>query len=160
MAMVTCPECKNKISDSATSCPQCGAKAKKRTSRATIAIVGFVSIIMVMCTYNTASNPTATTPVVRTPEQIAKEAEFQAVVRGAASLKAAAKDPKSFKLESAIRMASGAMCYEYRATNSFNATVPGRAVFLSGVGSSNAADWNKHCAGKTGTNYTHARQAI
>lgn len=108
---------------------------------------------------------TRTQPVIQaTPEQKAtklkKETEFQRVVLGAILLKTRMKNPDSFKLETATMMKSGFICYEYRATNSFNAVVPGTFVVASKVASQEAKDWNKYCAGQSGTDYTSARQAL
>jgi DNA-directed RNA polymerase subunit RPC12/RpoP len=164
MALLKCAECKNEVSDTAKSCPKCGAKVVKPTSRMTIGLVGIVSVMMVMCTYNSASNSPGPAAITKTPEQIAagnrKEAEFQDVVRGATLLKTAMKNPDSFKLESAVKMSGGAVCYEYRSRNSFNAVVPGFYVSLLGAGSTKPGDWNKYCANKTGTDYSYARRAL
>lgn len=120
--------------------------------------------MLVKCSYDLGNKPPAPPAITATPEQDAvklkKEAEFQRVVLGAKLLKSAAKNPDSFQLTSAVLMADGAICYEYRATNSFNAVVPGVFVLTSGQASKESADWNRHCAGKNGTNYTSARQAL
>jgi hypothetical protein len=85
-----------------------------------------------------------------------QEAEFQHAVSIARALKAGMKNPSSFELGSVARMPSGALCFEYRGTNSFNAVVPGYAIepptgkLLAGDERATAAAWNKHCAGKTG----------
>ncbi len=160
MALIKCQECNGEVSDTAKSCPQCGAEVDKPASTTKVVVVGVVLLFLVGWVYNAGSDSRAGPPPAPSAAQIANEAEFKAVVIGAAALKAASKNPKSFKLESAVKMASGAICYEYRGTNSFNAIVPGNAVFILGVGSSKPADWNKHCAGKSGIDFTHARQAI
>jgi hypothetical protein len=65
------------------------------------------------------------------------------------------KNPDSFKLEQTLRMADGSLCFSYRATNSFDAIIPGHAVYASGklAISGNpqfAANWAKYCSGKSG----------
>jgi hypothetical protein len=75
------------------------------------------------------------------------------------------KNPASFQLEQAIHMDDGTLCLTYRATNSFNAIVPGRTVIAKGKtvssGESNFVPfWNKHCGGKTGTDISYIRAAI
>jgi hypothetical protein len=40
------------------------------------------------------------------------------------------KDPKSFSITSAMVMDDGTACYEYRAVNSFGASLPREAVML------------------------------
>ena len=68
------------------------------------------------------------------------------------------KDPKSFSLTSAIVMDDGPACYEYRAVNSFGASLPREAVMLPS-GKIFTADhdenafisaFNKGCAKKSG----------
>lgn len=72
----------------------------------------------------------------------------------ARKLKAAAKDPRSFELVSAIQVPGDAVCFTYRATNSFNATlqnsavmVPGKtpSILIEGQHQAFVASWNKHC---------------
>lgn len=79
------------------------------------------------------------------------EAQWQEAIRYVVALRKSMKNPDSFKLESATRTPDGFYCFEYRATNSFNAMVPGQAI----VGNGKAATsdqrsvmvplWNKHC---------------
>lgn len=162
MALAKCHECGHQVSTDAKACPQCGAKIKQPTSRFTILIVGLICIGFAKFIFDPEPSPP---PVAeQTPEQAAaklkKEAEFQRVVIGAKALKQAAKNPDSFKLTSAALMESGAICYEYRATNSFNAVTPGKFVVSKNGGSAEAAAWNKHCGGKSGTDYSYARQAL
>src|SRR5262249_4993740 len=63
-----------------------------------------------------------------TPEQQADEARWRRDVLAIRQLRSNMKNPDSFKLEEALRMDDGTLCLTYRATNSFNAIVPGRAV--------------------------------
>ena len=77
------------------------------------------------------------------------------------------KNPKSFDLETAIELPDGTLCVTYRATNSFNAIVPGQAV-LSLKGNSVMSDdrekfparWNATCAKKSGKDIAYIRQAL
>lgn len=81
-----------------------------------------------------------------------RESRFQEALIYARVLKKSMKNPDSFKLETVIRTPVGIFCYEYRATNSFNAVVPGKAFVGAGKsgtsdsGPSFAGQWNKHCA--------------
>jgi len=104
-----------------------------------------------------------------TPEQIAaKKAKEEADTRVYSAnmlalrrLKAAMKNPDSFKLEEALRMPDGSLCLTYRATNSFNAVVPGYAVVnpAGAIVTSNmdgfAGRWNHACAHKAGDEVTY-----
>lgn len=95
------------------------------------------------------------------PQKLAREREFQTVVAGARWLKENMHNPKSFELVSAFVTDGGkAICYEYRGTNAFNAIVKNHRVISDTVNSGKATDWNKHCAGKAGTDYSYARHAI
>ncbi|WP_255368720.1 hypothetical protein [Polaromonas sp. OV174] len=99
--------------------------------------------------------------IAEAAEKVKKEAEFQRIVAGAKVIKQGAKNPNSFSLNSAVLMADGSICYEYRATNSFNAVVPGKLVITqNNKATQEGRDWNKFCGGKTGTDYSHARQAL
>ena len=73
-------------------------------------------------------------------------------------LKKAMNDPEKFKLESALVIdETGAVCYEFRAPNSFGAIIKGQAVlardgkqFLLNTDSGFSKLWNRECAGKRG----------
>lgn len=94
-------------------------------------------------------------------EKNIKEARFRLGMVYARALKKAMKNPDSFKLEQALRMADGTFCFQYRATNSFNAIVPGQA-FVGSKGKSGVSDgsgrfasqWNRYCGGKSGDNFS------
>lgn len=58
MALVTCKECKNEISDSAAVCPQCGAKPQQKTSIVTW-IVGAILLVVVFKTCSTINEKNA-----------------------------------------------------------------------------------------------------
>lgn len=96
-----------------------------------------------------------------------KEEAFQEAVAYAKAIKASLKNPASFELVDAIRTPTGALCYQYRGTNSFNAVVPNYAVIppggkgaVSGPTDQVATAWNKHCAGQSGESMRHVRQAL
>jgi hypothetical protein len=94
-----------------------------------------------------------------------EEIEFQIAVRAARALKQSMKNPDSFKLEETIKTDAGALCFTYRAANSFNALVPGRAVIAAkkAYTSDNegfSSYWNKHCGGKPGRSMSHVAYAL
>jgi hypothetical protein len=67
-------------------------------------------------------------------------------------LRESMKNPDSFKLERVVRMPDGSLCYTYRAANSFNAIIPGQAVFSpTKTAMSGSVEfpflWSKHCKG-------------
>jgi hypothetical protein len=78
--------------------------------------------------------------------------QFQVAVKAAIALREMMKNPDSFSLERVNQMADGTLCYTYRAANSFNAIIPGQAVFTQKEtalsGSLNfPLLWSKHCRG-------------
>jgi len=109
------------------------------------------------------SEPNKIVPASPAPAQTAEEkAEDKflvSAVMGAKSLKAAMRDPDSFKLESALLMGNGdAVCYSYRARNGFNGMnvgyavlVPKTSVLLSSDSQGFTSAWKKSCNGKTGS---------
>ena len=84
-------------------------------------------------------------------------------------IKKALKNPKSFNLESFLIFPGGATCYEYRGTNSFNAVVPGQAVFDPKDGAILTADrdgnrfvkkWNSLCTKSCGKEHAGGLKAL
>lgn len=190
MAMIKCGECGAQISNKAQACPQCGAKRPKRTNRLTLIFAWLLGAGGLMAAYSaidsqqrldTAAAQAAAREAALPPEQraalardraaaassaAALEIEFQRAVSIARQIKANMKDPDSFKLTGVTLTSAGALCFQYRAKNSFNAVVQGFAVVPkqgpSAAGSEQdvAGPWNKHCAGKSGSDFTHVRQVL
>lgn len=160
MALVKCKECSAQISDEAERCPQCGAKVKKPMGRFKIMALGLIAISVIKCTYDQSSGNTTQAPA-KTPEQIKadveKERAFQADVIRVKALKSSLKNPESFELVDAIRMADGTLCVTYRGTNSFNAITTERAALVGAFG---RGTWSKHCSGKTGQDMGHIKHAL
>ncbi len=96
-------------------------------------------------------------------EENRKFARDVAVVR---QLRSSMKNPASFDLETANRVDDGTLCVSYRATNSFNAIIPGEAVitkdkiYTSDNRERFVAEWNKRCANKSGKNLRHIRMML
>jgi len=174
MALVKCKECGAQISDMAKACPQCGAAPKPSTSRTTIAVGGLFilavagmvsnankSDVNYQTTASQAAAPTGTnaaTPPLDPAKQKA-DREINVVLLHARALKQSMKKPETFELLTATLMEK-AICYEYRARNSFNDRTNEHYVVVDLKGSSSAKDWNTHCAGKTGTDYTAVRSVL
>ena len=76
----------------------------------------------------------------------------------ARKLASSMKDPETFELKSMFVTDAGAVCYEYRATNSFGAQLAGSAVLTAKSkffvqergGSSFARAWNRECKDASG----------
>ena len=160
MALIQCKECKAQVSDSAKTCPACGAPVPQPTSRLAILIAGIFGLVVFSAIFKL--NPTAPQAVAAAPtaEETQKNKDFKLVFIGAQMLKKSVKNPDSFKLTSATRMADGTVCYEFRATNSFNAVVPGRFTLAPNKGSAEDAEWNKYCAGKSGADFTYVKSVL
>lgn len=165
MALKDCDECGKPVSTDAKACPHCGANPPTKTKLSTWAIGLFSAAIIGSCINSQdGARERASKIPPPTPEQVAatKKAddEINAGIRAGRQIKASLKNPKSFELESFLIFPGGATCFEYRATNSFNAVVPGKAVFdpsdntiLSMDNGSNRfiKKWNEICT-KTGGN--------
>jgi hypothetical protein len=162
MALVECKECKTQISSEAKACPKCGAAPPKPTSRLTILIAGLFLFFILKSIFgvNSSGPSTAQSKPAPSAADVKKEADFQQVVNAARWVKKSVKNPKSFELEYAGYTDGGTVCIKYRATNSFNAIVPGVYVMSNTVSGDTAALWNKHCSGHPITDFTHARQAL
>jgi hypothetical protein len=89
-----------------------------------------------------------------------REARFQKIVAGAMWLKTNQKNPASFELVSATMPDSATACYVYRGTNSFGAVVTQRHVISNMVNSGELSTWAKHCDGRSGEDFSFARQAL
>ncbi len=158
MALKKCEECGAQVSTEAESCPHCGAKVKKSMGIGKVLALFILVFAVAKCAVDDGKKPQQP---AKTPEQIEREAKeeaaFQADVAKVKALRAAMKNPDSFQLVSAIRMDSGVLCVEYRATNSFNAVITEhKAITPAGA----LADWNKACGGKTGKDMSYLRHAL
>lgn len=162
MALIKCKDCGADVSKSAKTCPQCGAKMPAKTSTFTI----LVALLIAFGAYISLTTPSAppAPPVQKTSAQLAaekKEADdFQRAVMALRLVRNNMKNPASFSPTLVGITAAGAICIEYRATNAFNAIVPGRFVVAGTSSGDSAAAWNQHCANKSVTNFTHAQRAM
>lgn len=165
MALMKCGECGGQVSSEAKACPACGAPppdVPRKTSTLTWVLGGLFGVGVVSAVVNEGDRPPPVAPrVALSPADQAaeteREARFVKATLLARAIKQGMKNPDSFKLESAFVTDVGAMCFEFRGTNSFNAVVPGSAVVSpdgkkSAQGSDGevAALWNKHCSGARG----------
>lgn len=136
MALVICKECGGKVSSKAEACPHCGAKRPKKTSVLTWIVGGIFAFAIGGAVINGQRQaeplPAARAPAASTTRVAPTQAdlEINAAIAAAKTIKAATKNPASFKLDTFMIYPGGATCYEYRGTNSFNAVVPARAVFV------------------------------
>lgn len=167
MALMKCKECGGSVSSEAKACPGCGAKPPKAPmSRLQLMFVGAI-VIAIGASVVAPSKPAPPAEVV-SPEQAANRArakeladrEMNLVLAGARRLKEAMKKPETFELISATMMDGKVICYEYRARNSLNDRRTEQYVLGDKFSSNKVADWNKHCAGKSGTDYSSVRAGM
>ena len=142
----------------------------------TIRMFGFLVLLvigLVQCDRPTYAPPSTPEEIVahdrsnqiQANAQRKNELQFQSFVIIAKAVKASMKSPDSFKLDTFTKMESGAVCMTFHATNSFNAIIPGSAVFYSDKlhvegEKGYSAHWNKMCAGKHGEDFIFVRQAL
>ena len=173
--MVKCRECGAEVSSHAKACPKCGAPPPARPVRfnwpmvftAFVIAAGFALTVAKCDSDNTRARQAeaAKTHAERTVDA-KKEADFQRAVRLALTAKKGMKNPQSFQLSTAILTDAGALCFVYRGTNSFNATVPGYAVLTAAnqlaIGSADDVRrlWDAHCSMKRGDDMLYIRNAL
>jgi hypothetical protein len=128
-----------------------------------IAVLGFVAAIQGYSGHSAAQ--TELSPEAKA-KKASEDAQWAREVTAVSRLRKGIKNPASFNLEQALRMEDGTLCLSYRATNSFNAVVPARAVITDKAitTSDNEARlvplWNKLCGGRKGTDISYIRRAL
>ena len=142
MAMIECHECRSQISSEAKVCPSCGMAPAKGTSVISLVVVGLIGIFMVKCTYDEATK-THQPPPQKSAATIQADNELNTAIAYGTLIKKATKDPSSFKMESFLIFPGGVACYEYRAKNSYGATVPAKAVYDGVALTTSETDRNK-----------------
>lgn len=125
-------------------------------------LVGIIAIIVIAELVSGAKEPLRQ----KTPATSMEDLIFTANVYAVKRIRDSMKNPASFDLNEAIRLDDGTLCLTYRATNSFNAIVPGQAIvddkatYTSDRGASFTTRWNRVCANKTGTDVKHIRTGL
>lgn len=122
-------------------------------------LLSFVALVIIGAIGSQIAESNRPAPAPKTPDELAAEARSALALAAAKQLKEMQKDPSSFQVSSAILMADGTTCFDFRSTNSFNALVPGQAVFdgkriLTNSSSEMSKVWNSRCAGKSGLDIT------
>jgi len=129
------------------------------------ALVAFAVLVFV------ASRHTLTGEVHNAPHAIAAhhdDPEKNMKILGAIGLRQlrdATRDSGSFEVIRTLGMSPLAVCYDYRARNSYGGTDIGHAVIddsgLRAVGTSGfITAWNRHCGGRTGINITQQVEVV
>jgi hypothetical protein len=113
-------------------------------------IIGlFVLAVMVINAINKTTRPPQTEEQKAAAEKARIQWEY--AVLAVDQLKQSMKNPANFTLDQVLRMNDGTLCIKYRATNSFNAIVPGYAVIRQNRISTEG--WDRYCAGKSGEEF-------
>lgn len=143
MSLKKCNECGNMVSTSARACPQCGAKVPKTKWWLWIPL-GIVVLFIAAG--------------VMLPEDPSRNK----AVSFASTVKSMMKDPQSFDVVELRVSNLGAVCLTYRAKNSFNAYLQGKAVKapdgnvqIDGISESEKHLWAAYCSNGGGRTYTY-----
>lgn len=166
MAMGKCRECGKEVSSEAKACPHCGAaKPIKQTSRTTIVIGGlFALIVFSMVSQSVKKSDPAPEKPLTAEEQEEKRLDtlrFNTAVGAITAIKKSLKDPSSVEWANIlVNDNAEVVCVEYRAKNSFGATVLEASAFVKGVHSKSGDVWNKHCANKSLYDLKRAKYAL
>lgn len=128
-------------------------------------LVVLVGVVMLAAMCDRESAPKPPPPPPPTAAQLAAKAaedrRFQKAVFAARIVRAGLKDPESVQWDVImVNDDATTVCVAIKARNSFNAVVPQHVVFVKEVPSTEVAQWNKHCAGKSMHNMTNARRAL
>jgi len=171
MALISCKECSNQISEAAKVCPQCGAKNSKPFWKPVlIGLAGvFIFISLVDSFYDGKAQKREETRLAQmTPEQ--RQAEIKKKEEdkrnkenraansavAVASLKSALRDPSSLELDwVGVNEKGTVICIDYRAKNGFGGYSSEYITYVNGKASKSADSWNANCAHKEMYNYKH-----
>lgn len=135
MALITCPECKKRISDSANHCPKCGyelkpskiveliGKEKQNQKRGAIGCLSIIAIIVLVAVFAPS-----------TPESAEKRMKYSAQAGVEVYLKSNLKDPGSLDFiewSPVVKEENGKFSIraKYRAKNSFGGYVVNNMIF-------------------------------
>lgn len=149
--MTTCKHCMEPVNPKASICPHCRKRLK--TSLITRLVLALVVLPMAFGFFMAASD--GPTTAATTPKDPVRDRNIMRTQAAVGQLKAAMRNPDSFKLNKVLLMANGDTCFDYRSQNGYSGMSSGRAILINDdIIIDNAkgftAKWNKHCAGKSG----------
>ncbi|MBV9991314.1 MAG: zinc ribbon domain-containing protein [Alphaproteobacteria bacterium] len=149
MALIVCPECRKKVSDTAAACPGCGysltpekvAEIRARNQQSLkgcgigcLVVLGFV-LLVAMCSGSSSNNPSTSTSIPDKPHEIVENSEWDgSVFQVKEWLNENLKDPDSLEFinwSPVQKTKTGYMVRaKYRAKNSFGGYVIENKIFI------------------------------
>ena len=151
MSMTTCKECKSPVSDTAATCPKCGAKVPPKTKKLTWAVVGVIGLLVVVAVANKNDTPTTPSAPATKIEPTPESKQVSIAREGAAEIKRNMRDPDSLKFDYiGVNNDGSIACFRYRAKNGFGGMNSQQLVLINRKASMTDSDIKKHCV--TGLN--------
>lgn len=161
MALIKCAACSKEISENAASCPNCGEKPPKKTSRFTWAVLA----LLIIGAMSQAFRPKPTAPVAdtRTVEQIAADEKevrrrlYAPIARARILIESSSKDAGSLKFQNEFNSDYGSgndiVCGQVNGKNGFGGytgftrfIVDSKTILLDGRDTQKfQAAWKKFC---------------
>lgn len=171
MAVVKCKECGGQVSTKAKTCPTCGAKAPKQTSRLTwlilICILGLVALAAFspkpplksaeqIAQEAAQAKKQAEADAVRQKERDAEQVKYSAIAAGKAAIVKRLNDPESAKFGQVVFREPGFVCGYVNAKNGFGGYTGEKGFITLGSAEMSWFEgdkdfekvWNKNCASK------------
>ncbi|WP_407410773.1 zinc ribbon domain-containing protein [Acinetobacter sp.] len=160
MALKPCKECGGPVSDKAESCPKCGAKQPKKTSKLVLLFAGAILLFIFVQIFSDNNSTSAPTNTTKSSNQENKAGVMLFYIQN--KIKQSAKDPDSVqfrneKINNDTDVGAVA-CGQYNAKNSFGAYAgykgfvavekTQKAYFEDGPNQNEFPKyWNKYCVG-------------
>lgn len=151
MALINCHECQQQVSDTASTCPHCGAKVvkpkpEKPRTRIKALLIALGVVVILISAFNRPGPESPEAKAAREKAQTEKELRTLAAAAAIASIRAALRNPDSLKIDSLRTDTTGKLiCVEYSAQNGFGGFNREYIAFVSGKSQTSPEVWNKHC---------------
>lgn len=139
MALITCPECANSISEKASKCPKCGAPTEK--SRAAGWVLGIVAAVILLPVIigSLSSDPKNK---MLNPDNL----RLTRVAQIATAVKNDTRNPGSVTFATVLANSDAStVCIFYRTQNEFGGMEREDYIVYKGGSGSDSVAWNAHC---------------
>ncbi|MHC8342513.1 hypothetical protein [Pseudomonas sp. RT6P73] len=161
MALAKCRECQSLISTSASACPSCGAKPRRKTSVLTWVVGGCFALLVINFVSNSVTNKSSPSSVAKmTPEDSARAEQGRLrqleIITAKNAVTEQMKDPDSVRFGEVVNRA-GTICGYVNAKNSlggysgekaFMFDVASKEVLMFGQVQNFEKTWNTKCPAK------------